>query len=145
MGRASSARTLARLPRIIECGGSEEREETGLGYLVNFQPDSRRAKPRPPGRHRRISLPPREVGGAAGHRRPLEIALVGSSARDAAPPLALCIADIPLQEKYVMAPKRFRLELDEITFWWIGLEDIHDAFDPLRRGDAARRVILFDA
>jgi len=44
-----------------------------------------------------------------------------------------------------MAPKRFRLELDEITFWWIGLEDIHDAFDPLRRGDAARRVILFDA
>ena len=43
------------------------------------------------------------------------------------------------------APKRFRLELDEITFWWIGLEDIHDAFDPLRRGDAARRVILFDA
>ena len=61
------------------------------------------------------------------------------------PPLALCIADIPRQEKYVMAPKRFRLELDEITFWWIGLEDIHDAFDPLRRGDAARRVILFDA
>ena len=75
----------------------------------------------------------------------------------------LHIADITLQEKRVvgsmMGSNRFRidmpryvdfyldgrLKLDEMISSRIGLDGINDAFDAMRKGEAARQVIVFDA
>jgi S-(hydroxymethyl)glutathione dehydrogenase/alcohol dehydrogenase len=75
----------------------------------------------------------------------------------------LHIADITLQEKRVMGSmmgsNRFRidmpryvdfyldgrLQLDEMISSRIALEGVNEAFDNLRRGEAARQVIVFDA
>jgi S-(hydroxymethyl)glutathione dehydrogenase/alcohol dehydrogenase len=75
----------------------------------------------------------------------------------------LHIADITFQEKRLigslMGSNRFRLDmpryvdfyldgrlrLDEMISARIGLDGINDAFDRLRKGDAARQVIVFDA
>src|SRR4030095_8820299 len=73
------------------------------------------------------------------------------------------IADITFQEKRLigslMGSNRFRLDmpryvdfyldgrlrLDEMISARIGLDGVNDAFDRLRKGDAARQVIVFDA
>ena len=75
----------------------------------------------------------------------------------------LHIADITLQEKRVvgsmMGSNRFRidmpryvdfyldgrLKLDEMISSRIGLDGVNDAFDAMRKGEAARQVIVFDA
>jgi len=75
----------------------------------------------------------------------------------------LHIADITLQEKRVMGSmmgsNRFRIDmpryidfyldgrlnLDEMISSRIGLDGVNDAFDNLRKGSAARQVIVFDA
>jgi S-(hydroxymethyl)glutathione dehydrogenase/alcohol dehydrogenase len=75
----------------------------------------------------------------------------------------LHIADITLQEKRVMGSmmgsNRFRLDmpryvdfyldgrlkLDEMISSRIGLEGVNDALDSMRKGEAARQVIIFDA
>jgi S-(hydroxymethyl)glutathione dehydrogenase/alcohol dehydrogenase len=73
------------------------------------------------------------------------------------------VADITFQEKRLigslMGSNRFRLDmpryvdyyldgrlrLDEMISARIALDGVNDAFDRLRRGDAARQVIVFDA
>jgi len=75
----------------------------------------------------------------------------------------LHIADITLQEKRLMGSmmgsNRFRLDmpryvdfyldgrlkLDEMISSRIGLDGVNDAFENLRKGEAARQVIVFDA
>jgi S-(hydroxymethyl)glutathione dehydrogenase/alcohol dehydrogenase len=74
----------------------------------------------------------------------------------------LSAADITLQEKKVvgsyMGSNRFRFDmpkyvdfyldgrlfLDEMISQRIGLEDVNEAFDRMRKGEAARQVIVFD-
>lgn len=76
--------------------------------------------------------------------------------------VALPAADITLQEKKVtgsfMGSNRFRvdmpryvdfyldgrLRLDEMISARIGIEDINDAFDRMRRGEVARQVIVYE-
>ena len=71
-------------------------------------------------------------------------------------------ADLTLQEKNItgslMGSNRFqydmpryvdfyldgRLLLDEMISARIQLEDVNDAFDTMRKGEAARQVIMFD-
>jgi S-(hydroxymethyl)glutathione dehydrogenase/alcohol dehydrogenase len=71
-------------------------------------------------------------------------------------------ADLVFQEKRVigslMGSNRFRLDmpryvdfyldgrlkLDEMISARIGLADVNDAFDAMRKGEAARQVIVFD-
>jgi S-(hydroxymethyl)glutathione dehydrogenase/alcohol dehydrogenase len=71
-------------------------------------------------------------------------------------------ADLTLQEKKItgsyMGSNRFRfdmpkyvdfyldgrLHLDEMISSRIGLDDVNDAFDKMRKGEAARQVIVFD-
>jgi len=76
--------------------------------------------------------------------------------------VAISAADLTLQEKKItgsyMGSNRFRfdmpkyvdfyldgrLHLDEMISSRIGLDDVNDAFDKMRKGEVARQVIVFD-
>ncbi len=76
--------------------------------------------------------------------------------------VSISAADLTLQEKNItgsyMGSNRFRfdmpkyidfyldgrLHLDEMISSRIGLDDVNDAFDLMRKGEAARQVIVFD-
>ena len=76
--------------------------------------------------------------------------------------VSISAADLTLQEKNItgsyMGSNRFRFDmpkyidfyldgrlfLDEMISSRIGLDDVNDAFDQMRKGAAARQVIVFD-